>query len=76
MKVFCTILIWLLVIGSEVKSVPIRSEELIKKHHIKKTFRGRATWFLPDTGACGDVNSVHDYIIALNAAQVTHVCLV
>ncbi|KNZ61905.1 hypothetical protein VP01_133g4 [Puccinia sorghi] len=32
-------------------------------------YNGRATWFIPDTGACGDVNSKSDYIVAMNYAQ-------
>lgn len=34
-----------------------------------RNFHGKATWFIPDTGACGDVNSNSDYIVAMNYAQ-------
>jgi len=36
---------------------------------LQRRYSGRATWFIPDTGACGDVNSQSDYIVAMNYAQ-------
>lgn len=36
---------------------------------LKRRFDGRATWFVPDTGACGDKNVKSDYIVAMNSHQ-------
>lgn len=40
-----------------------------EKHRLERRFNGEATWFTPDTGACGDTNSEADYIVAVNSAQ-------
>uniref|UniRef100_A0A0S1MIW2 RlpA-like protein double-psi beta-barrel domain-containing protein n=1 Tax=Phakopsora pachyrhizi TaxID=170000 RepID=A0A0S1MIW2_PHAPC len=40
-----------------------------KAQPIQKRYSGKATWFIPDTGACGDKNSESDYIVAMNQAQ-------
>ncbi|KAI9622181.1 hypothetical protein H4Q26_015215 [Puccinia striiformis f. sp. tritici PST-130] len=40
-----------------------------KKSQLDRLYSGKATWFIPDTGACGDVNSTEDYIVAMNHAQ-------
>lgn len=40
-----------------------------KNHSLERRFNGKATWFIPDTGACGDVNSNDDYIVAMNYVQ-------
>ncbi|MBW0470078.1 hypothetical protein O181_009793 [Austropuccinia psidii MF-1] len=40
-----------------------------KPNKLKKRYSGQATWFMPDTGACGDVNSEFDYIVAMNHKQ-------
>ncbi|PLW34210.1 hypothetical protein PCASD_15019 [Puccinia coronata f. sp. avenae] len=36
---------------------------------LERRYSGKGTWFIPDTGACGDVNSKSDYIVAMNYAQ-------
>ncbi|KAH9820832.1 Non-catalytic module family EXPN [Melampsora americana] len=33
------------------------------------SFQGSATWFYPDTGACGESNTVDDFIVAMNYPQ-------
>lgn len=40
-----------------------------EKHRLERRFDGQATWFIPDTGACGDTNSETDYIVAVNSDQ-------
>ncbi|WAQ85623.1 hypothetical protein PtA15_6A251 [Puccinia triticina] len=32
-------------------------------------FHGVATWFRPNLGACGEISSEKDYMIAMNSAQ-------
>jgi len=34
-----------------------------------QSYEGRATWFYPDTGACGESDGVEDYIVAMNYPQ-------
>ncbi|PLW07680.1 hypothetical protein PCASD_22818 [Puccinia coronata f. sp. avenae] len=34
-----------------------------------RPFHGTATWFLPNLGACGEVSSEADHIIAMNTPQ-------
>ncbi|MBW0540924.1 hypothetical protein O181_080639 [Austropuccinia psidii MF-1] len=36
---------------------------------LARRYSGKATWFTPDTGACGDTNSESDYIVAMNYKQ-------
>ncbi|KAI7961017.1 hypothetical protein MJO28_001506 [Puccinia striiformis f. sp. tritici] len=36
---------------------------------LARRYSGKGTWFIPDTGACGDTNSKSDYIVAMNYAQ-------
>ncbi|OAV99722.1 hypothetical protein PTTG_25271 [Puccinia triticina 1-1 BBBD Race 1] len=40
-----------------------------KRSRLERRYSGKATWFIPDTGACGDVNSSSDHIVAMNHAQ-------
>ncbi|KNZ55386.1 uncharacterized protein VP01_2699g3 [Puccinia sorghi] len=40
-----------------------------RRNKLDRRFSGTATWFIPDTGACGDTNSEHDYIVAMNQHQ-------
>ncbi|KAH9450920.1 hypothetical protein Pst134EA_017531 [Puccinia striiformis f. sp. tritici] len=38
-------------------------------HRLERRYNGKATWFYPNIGACGDTNSKFDYIIAMNHVQ-------
>jgi len=40
-----------------------------RRNKLERRFSGKATWFIPDTGACGDTNSEDDYIVAMNQHQ-------
>ncbi|PLW20050.1 hypothetical protein PCANC_10148 [Puccinia coronata f. sp. avenae] len=40
-----------------------------RRNRLERRYSGKATWFIPDTGACGDVNSESDYIVAMNQPQ-------
>ena len=42
-----------------------------RRNKLERRFSGKATWFIPDTGACGDTNSEDDYIVAMNQHQVS-----
>ncbi|PLW24172.1 hypothetical protein PCANC_04241 [Puccinia coronata f. sp. avenae] len=40
-----------------------------RRNTLERRYSGKATWFIPDTGACGDTNSESDYIVAMNQPQ-------
>jgi hypothetical protein len=42
-----------------------------RRNTLERRYSGKATWFIPDTGACGDTNSESDYIVAMNQPQVS-----
>lgn len=50
---------------------PVELSSKIRKstHSSHSSFEGRATWFYPNTGACGESDSVNDYIVAMNYPQ-------
>jgi hypothetical protein len=43
-----------------------------RRNRLERRYSGKATWFIPDTGACGDVNSESDYIVAMNQPQASN----
>ncbi|KAA1098294.1 hypothetical protein PGT21_032872 [Puccinia graminis f. sp. tritici] len=53
----------LMVLSKPVQAGPKETSSL------ERRYSGKGTWFIPDTGACGDVNSKSDYIVAMNYAQ-------
>jgi hypothetical protein len=53
-----------------VVSKPVGTKET---RSLERRYSGKGTWFIPDTGACGDVNSKSDYIVAMNYAQVSRI---
>ncbi|OAV93436.1 hypothetical protein PTTG_01597 [Puccinia triticina 1-1 BBBD Race 1] len=46
-----------------------RPSRIEKTRSLERRYSGKGTWFIPNTGACGDVNSNSDYIVAMNYPQ-------
>ncbi|KAA1094623.1 hypothetical protein PGT21_026961 [Puccinia graminis f. sp. tritici] len=63
----CLLVIVLLSVTSCLNGTPVLERR--SGNHLVRRYSGKATWFTPDTGACGDTNSASDLIVAMNHAQ-------
>jgi hypothetical protein len=70
-QVTVTLLLFILTSSATVFGSPIPSTS----HRLERRFSGKATWFKPNIGACGDTNSKSDYIVAMNEEQVSFLVL-
>ncbi|WAQ83629.1 hypothetical protein PtA15_4A77 [Puccinia triticina] len=61
----CSLFVVLLVSVASSLATPLST----RKSHLERRFSGKATYFAPGTGACGDTNSQSDFIVAMNQAQ-------
>ncbi|EGG11813.1 uncharacterized protein MELLADRAFT_124025 [Melampsora larici-populina 98AG31] len=66
MKSISTIILSFLII-SRTHGLPIKSKSYTNGHD--NHYHGKATWFHPDLGACGDYDTDDDAIIAINEIQ-------
>ncbi|KAA1068584.1 hypothetical protein PGT21_020203 [Puccinia graminis f. sp. tritici] len=60
-----TFLLFILISSATILGSPIPSTS----NRLERRFSGKATWFKPNIGACGDTNSKSDYIVAMNEEQ-------